>query len=88
MWKTKLDCLPRCNLYRKFETIGCVDSNGMLTYSSFFPNSKFGFNRRHLLVTTIWVGKIDQLHLSDLVIKKAFERNSSDKLLAARLKLY
>uniref|UniRef100_A0A8W8MCP3 Ionotropic glutamate receptor L-glutamate and glycine-binding domain-containing protein n=1 Tax=Magallana gigas TaxID=29159 RepID=A0A8W8MCP3_MAGGI len=54
LWKTKLDRSPRCNLYRKFEPIGCVDSNGLLTYSSFFPNSNFGFNRRHLFVTTIW----------------------------------
>uniref|UniRef100_A0A8W8MHM2 Uncharacterized protein n=1 Tax=Magallana gigas TaxID=29159 RepID=A0A8W8MHM2_MAGGI len=54
MWKTKLDCSPQCNLYRKFEPIGCIDSNGLLKYSSFFPNSNFGFNRRHLFVTTIW----------------------------------
>ena len=56
MWKTSKKCSPRCTLYRIFEIIGCVKSDGSVTsFSEFFPNWNFGFNRRHLLVTTIWV---------------------------------
>ncbi|XP_061185491.1 glutamate receptor ionotropic, kainate glr-3-like [Saccostrea echinata] len=55
MWKTKTQCSPKCNLYRQFEIIGCMKPNGSLqTNSVFFPNSNYGFNRRHMLVTTKW----------------------------------
>ncbi|XP_022309544.2 glutamate receptor U1-like isoform X2 [Crassostrea virginica] len=55
MWKTSKKCSPRCTLYRIFEIIGCVKSDGSVnSFSEFFPNWNFGFNRRHLLVTTIW----------------------------------
>ncbi|XP_062567755.1 glutamate receptor ionotropic, kainate glr-3-like [Saccostrea cucullata] len=55
MWKSEGQCSPQCNLYRQFEVIGCMHPNGHLyTVSPFFPNSDFGFNKRHMLVTTKW----------------------------------
>jgi hypothetical protein len=60
MWKATGKCSPKCTLYRKFEIIGCIRSNGTFQMpSAFFPNSNFGFNLRHMLVTTIWVRKVE-----------------------------
>jgi hypothetical protein len=55
MWKEASNNATT-ELVRKFENVGEVEAKGKHHFhSKQFPNIEYGFNKRNLLVTTIWV---------------------------------